>query len=315
MSTVNNQKLSQTQSPHREDEFDLRELFSILWKGKWIIIGVTFIFAIASVGYALYLPNEYKATTVLQSNDNSQNKLSSMASQFGGLASLAGINLGSGESSDSMIAVEILGSWGFAEKFINKHNLALPLFATKGWAASSNQIIIDEDIYSTTEQAWVRKPPKGKTVEPTSWELYKEFKDRLSINQDKETGLISISITFYSPEIAKEWVDLLVKDINQLMRQRALQEANNNIAYLEEQFASTPYAELRTMFSELIQEQHKNKMLAQASDEYTFKTVSAAKVPEEKEKPHRGLIVIAGFLLGGLLSSVVLILITILRRK
>ncbi|MEP7897584.1 Wzz/FepE/Etk N-terminal domain-containing protein, partial [Vibrio parahaemolyticus] len=31
------------------DEIDLRELFKALWKGKWIIIATTFIFAIGSV--------------------------------------------------------------------------------------------------------------------------------------------------------------------------------------------------------------------------------------------------------------------------
>ncbi|MEP7947325.1 Wzz/FepE/Etk N-terminal domain-containing protein, partial [Vibrio parahaemolyticus] len=43
------------------DEIDLRELFKALWKGKWIIIATTFIFAIGSVLYALSLPNIYKA--------------------------------------------------------------------------------------------------------------------------------------------------------------------------------------------------------------------------------------------------------------
>ncbi|MEP7938329.1 Wzz/FepE/Etk N-terminal domain-containing protein, partial [Vibrio parahaemolyticus] len=42
------------------DEIDLRELFKALWKGKWIIIATTFIFAIGSVLYALSLPNIYK---------------------------------------------------------------------------------------------------------------------------------------------------------------------------------------------------------------------------------------------------------------
>ncbi|MEP8095299.1 Wzz/FepE/Etk N-terminal domain-containing protein, partial [Vibrio parahaemolyticus] len=47
------------------DEIDLRELFKALWKGKWIIIATTFIFAIGSVLYALSLPNIYKADALL----------------------------------------------------------------------------------------------------------------------------------------------------------------------------------------------------------------------------------------------------------
>lgn len=314
MKSENNQQLNQTQSPHHEDEIDLRELFSILWKGKWIIIGVTFIFAIASVGYALYLPNEYKATAVLQPNESgSGSQLASLAGQFGGLASMAGINLGAGETSDALIAMEVMKSWGFAEKFINEHNLAVPLFAVKDWSQSTNELIYDEKVYDPNLQKWTREPPKGKTIAPTSWELYKEFKEKVSINQDKETGLISISVTHFSPVIARQWVSWLVIDINQFMKERDLKEANKNIQYLEEQFKTTSYTELRRMFSELIQEQHKTKMLAQVSDEYVFKTVSEARIPEVKDKPKRALIVIFGTFLGGLLSVLLVFVLGLTR--
>ncbi|MBV35099.1 MAG: LPS O-antigen length regulator [Rickettsiales bacterium] len=315
MKSENNQQLNQTQSPHHEDEIDLRELFSILWKGKWIIIGVTFIFALASVGYALYLPNEYKATAVLQPNESgSGGKLASLAGQFGGLASMAGINLGAGESSDAIIAMEIMKSWGFAEEFINKHNIAVELFAAQGWDHAKNQLILNEDIYDKNTGSWVREASKSKSVKPTSWELFENLKERLSISQDKETGLISVSITHYSPVIAKEWVDLLTKDINQLMKDRALEEANQNIQYLEEQFKSTSYAELRAMFSELIQEQHKSKMLAQVSDEYVFKTISEAKAPEKKHKPKRAVIALLGFLLGVFAGAIIVVFYNFIRK-
>ena len=315
MKSENNQQLNQTQSPHHEDEIDLRELFSILWKGKWIIIGVTFIFAIASVGYALYLPNEYKATAVLQPNESgSGGKLASLAGQFGGLASMAGINLGAGESTDAVIAMEIMKSWGFAEEFINKHNIAVELFAAQGWDHAKNQLILNEDIYDKKTGSWVREASKSKSVKPTSWELFENLKERLSISQDKETGLISVSITHYSPVIAKEWVDLLTKDINQLMKDRALEEANQNIQYLEEQFKSTSYAELRAMFSELIQEQHKSKMLAQVSDEYVFKTISEAKAPEKKHKPKRALIALFGLLLGVFAGAIIVVFYNFIRK-
>lgn len=310
MNTENNQQNTQPQQQgyypqpqYQEDEIDLRELFSIIWKGKWLIIAITFVFAVGSVFIALSLPNEYKATALVQPNDSgSGGKLASLAGQFGGLASLAGINLGAGESTDAVIAMEIMKSWGFAEQFIKKHDLAVSLFAAEGWNQSTNKLVIDKGLYDPEQNKWVREAPKGKSSEPTSWELYKVFKERLAISQDKETGLISISVTHYSPVIAKQWADWLVLDINQHMKKRALKEANESIKYLEEQINQTSVAEIRTVFSELIQEQHKTKMLAQVSDEYVFKTISEAKVPEEKNKPNRLIICILGFLLGLILS-------------
>lgn len=304
------------QPQYQEDEIDIRELFSIIWKGKWLIIAITFVFAIGSAAYALWLPNEYKATALVQPNESgSGGKLASLAGQFGGLASLAGINLGAGESSDAVIAMEILKSWGFAEQFINKHDLAVPLFATKGWSQSTNELVVDEDLYDTQQNKWIREAPKGKAVKPTSWELYEKFKERVNVNQDKGTGLVSISVTHYSPLIAKQWADWLVQDINQHMKERALKEANESIKYLEEQISQTSVAEIRTVFSELIQEQHKTRMLAQVSDEYVFKTISEAKAPEKKDKPKRALIVILGMFLGGFLSVTLVFMLNFIRKK
>ena len=48
-----------------DDEIDLRELFGVLWAGKIKIVAITAVFAIASVIYALSVPNQYKATALL----------------------------------------------------------------------------------------------------------------------------------------------------------------------------------------------------------------------------------------------------------
>lgn len=48
-----------------DDEIDLRELFATLWRGKWIIILFTIIFAAAGVFYALSKPNIYQASVLL----------------------------------------------------------------------------------------------------------------------------------------------------------------------------------------------------------------------------------------------------------
>ncbi len=126
----------------QDDEIDLRELFGVLWKGKWWIIGITALFAIASVFYALSLPNEYKATAIVApASEQGGGGLGQMAGQLGGLASLAGINLGGGESNDSVIAMEIMKTWGFQEDFIKKHDLEVPIFAARGWNQSTNELI------------------------------------------------------------------------------------------------------------------------------------------------------------------------------
>ena len=149
---------------------------------------------------------------------------------------------------------------------------------------------------------WVRDAPAGKTVEPTGWELYKGFSGMFSVSEDKKTGMISISVEYFSPEIAKQWVDQLIIGINQHMQSRKLDKVNINIQYLEAQIQKTSIAEMREVFYTIIEEQIKSKMLAEASPEYAFVTVSPAMVPEEKSQPKRALICILGTLLGGMLA-------------
>ena len=68
------------------------------------------VFAIVSVGYALSLPNQYKATVLLAPAQEESGGLSSALGQLGGLASLAGVNIGAGGGGESKHAQEILKS-------------------------------------------------------------------------------------------------------------------------------------------------------------------------------------------------------------
>jgi LPS O-antigen subunit length determinant protein (WzzB/FepE family) len=287
-----------------DDEIDLRELFSVLLAAKIIIVAVTAAFALASVIFAISLPNKYEASALLTPAQNSSAGLSGVLDNLGGiggLASLAGVKVGGG-GGEAAIAQEILLSWGFVEKFIEENDMAVEVFAADGWNKEKNQLSIDNNLYDNDENRWTRNPPSGKTVNPTSWEIYEKFLEMVSISTNKKTGLISLSVEYFSPYIAKQWVDQLVVAINQYMQQRKLQMVNTNIEYLEAQILKTSIAGMKEVFYTVIEEQIKNKMLAEASPEYVFVTVSPAMVPEEKSQPKRALICILGVLLGGMLS-------------
>ena len=291
-----------------DDEIDLRELFAVLWAGRKLIAYVTSAFAVIAVIVALMIPNQYKATAVVApAQSGGSSMLGTMASQFGGLASLAGIELGGSEGGEAQEAMEIMQSWGFIETFIEKNNLAVEVFAAESWDAQNNKLSIDSSLYDTEQQQWVRNPPSGKTIAPTSWELYEEFSERLSVSQDKKTGLVSVSVEYYSPLIAKQWVGLYIATINDYMRDRKLAQVNRNIEYLEVQIEKTAIAGMREVFYQVIEEQIKNKMLAEASPEYAFTTVSRAMLPEEKSQPKRALICILATLLGGMLSVLIVL--------
>ena len=135
------------------------------------------------------------------------------------------------------------------------------------------------------------------------------------VSEDKQSGLVSVSIEYYSPHIAKQWVDMYVVAINAHMQQRQMEKVTNNINYLQVQIEKTTISEMREVFYTIIEEQTKNKMVAQASPDYTFIVVSPSMVPEEKSQPQRALICILGTLLGGMLSVLYVLLMHYARKS
>ena len=291
-----------------DDEIDLRELFGVLWTGKVKIIAITAMFAVASVIYALSVPNQYKATALLAPAQSDGGGLSSALGQLGGLASLAGVSLGGGESGEAQIAQEIMKSWSYIEGFIADNNIAVEVYAAEGWNKGSNTLQINNDAYDIEANKWLLEDESGAIKLPNSWQLFQAFSGMLSVSEDKKSGLVSVSIEYYSPQIAKQWVDMYIESINRFMQQRQIDKVTRNINYLQEQIEKTAIAEMQEVFYTIIEEQTKNKMLAEASPDYVFVAVGPSMVPELKSQPKRALICILGTLLGGMLSVLMVLI-------
>lgn len=303
----------QQQNIEDGDEIDLRELFVIFWKGKWLIIFCTLVFAAAAVVFALNQPNYYKAQALLAptSGEGGAGGLG----QLGGLAALAGVNIGGGDSDKTQLAIAVLKSREFQTRFINKYGVKIPLFAGLKWNKETDELALDPEVYDAKRKEWTREVDPGQSVMPTDWESYKEFNPIVNVSQDKENGLATLSVEFLSPTLAQKWVSLLIQDLNQVMKEKELLESEKNINYLQEQLEQTTIADMQSVFYQLIEDQIKNRMLAEVQDEFVFKIVDPAVVPEEKSKPKRALICVLGTLLGGMLGCAIVLVRFAFRKE
>jgi len=297
----------------QNEEINFRELWATIWAGKFIIISITIIFAILSVLFALSKPNIYKASVILTpaSSEGGTGGLAALAGKFGGLASMAGINLGAGGTDKTKLALEIIKSRSFLERFISKHNLLVPLMAATNWDLATGTLIIDDKIYDKVNKKWLREVKAPKTPEPSLWEAYNVFSDLLFIDYDKKAAIIVIDIEYLSPTLAQQWLEWLIEDVNSYMSEQDFDEAQASINYLNDKLKGIKISAMETVFYQLIEEQTKNMMLISVKPEYVLKTIDPPQVPEEKAKPQRGLIVILGTMLGGMLS----VLFVLMRKK
>lgn len=269
--------------PYRieEGEVDLLEYWRIFVRYKTMIISITLLATIAAVAIAFRLTPIYRAEVLLAPvSDDEQSSMSAIIGQVGGLASLAGINLGSsGGATDQVLAT--LTSKSFIGKFIDEEKLMPLLFADKWDKTTSQQIVESSDGF------------------PTAQDAYKRFNDQiLDVSTDKKTGLVTLSVQWKDPQQAANWANKLVARINRHEQQLAISEAEQSIAYLKQQLAKTSVVEMQQSVYQLMEAQTKKIMLASVRDQYAFKVIDPAVAPENRLKPNRKMITLLGFILG-----------------
>ena len=292
-----------------DDEIDLRELFYVLLEGKWIIVSLTAFVSIIGVIYSLLLPNIYESKAMLVPV-NSSSGISGALGSYSGLAGLAGISLPSGgDEGNSAKAIQKISSLSFFENNILP-NIHLPdLMAVKSWNSKTNTLTFDDSIYDTNSNTWIRDYSYPQQQIPSAQESFEVFKtEHLSLSEDKKSGFITLSIKHQSPFVAKQWVELVVNEVNAFYRQKDKLESEKAVSYLNQQISMTGLSEIKQVLAQLLQEETKKLTLIEANQYYVFDYIDPPAVMEKKSEPKRALICILSALLGGMLS-VLLVLI------
>jgi uncharacterized protein involved in exopolysaccharide biosynthesis len=290
---------------HADEEIDLRELFQVLWDGKLLITIVTGLAALVSVVVALSLPNIYQSTaTLAPKSGDGTGGLSRLTSQYGGLASFAGINLGGlgGDGmSKSAIALEKMKSLSFFEHHLYEEVL-VDLMAVESWDPVTRQLTYDDEIFDSNQKKWTREVRAPLKSKPSEQEAHADFLKLFSVFEDKKNGLITISVEHQSPDVAKYWVDLIIDRVSEDLRSRDVRYAESSIRFLETQRERTSLVSLDEIFAQLIEDQTKTIMLANVSEDYVFEIIDPPISPEMKISPNRKLICLVGLLSGLMLA-------------
>ena len=302
----------------KDDEISLIDLFAVLLKHKFLIIGMTGLAMIAAVIISIislklppeksFLPNKYtpRAQMLINNESSSGGGLSSMISSsgLGSLAGLAGVNV-SGGASNSALAGYLVSSNSVLDAVVDKFNLI--------------------------ERYKIEKSPRASSRET--------LKKLLTSNYDTDTGVFTISFTDINPDFAREVVNFVVglveERFNELgIDQNKLQEENlkeniqrsyDEIRSLEKQIqtlehsvsnvynpSSVPSIMLdssllkmelsaqQQIYSQL-KVQYESLKVSMASEQPVFQILEYAEVPDRKSAPSRGKLCIiitfaAGFL-------------------
>ena len=272
--------------PTVDREIDLAATLLRLWRGRWWIFGATAVAIAAAATYLAVTPPWYRGEVVLMpAQGRSVPSLPGSLAGLSGLAGLAGITIGGGGTAEPLA---VLTSSDFTRDFVKRHGLMPVLFA-EDWDARRG--------------AW-------KAADPSQWpderDAVKRFDEQVRrVYEDKRTGKVRLAIEWTDPELAATWANAMVDDLNDRMRQRALQEAETNLAYLRRELDDTSLVTLQQSIGRLIEGEIQKAMVARGEREFSLRVIDRAAVPKWRAGPRRALVLalsaVAGAFLGVLL--------------
>ena len=278
--------------PESPEPIFYRGVDLLLGRAKTFLI-IGFIGAVAAIGISYLVTPVFRAEAILVPSDEilgiGEN---AQGGALGGLASLVGA--GSGAVNKETEAVTVMKSRGLTYAYIQTNNLLPILFPTK-WDA--------------TAQNW-KKGSDNKT--PTLEDGFMVFDKTIrTVVENRKNGLITIAIIWKDPLLAKRWVDGIIAATNELLRHQALDRSNKNLAYLQQAADKAASVEVKSAIYKLMEAEIKKNMTALGSNEYAFRVIDAAVVPEHKSAPKR--IAYAAF--GSVISCILWLLVVSIRNR
>lgn len=214
-----------------------------------------------------------------------------LGGQFGAVAAVAGISLGSSSTDFKDIAIATLDSRSFIAEFLRSRSLVVPFVAGKQDRAIG-EAYLDGEVYDTDSGMWLGDVGSEESDEPTVGFLHKEFTDRLSVFEDAATGTVRVYFDWIDRRQASTWLNWLIEDLNKKLKEQALSDARQSISFLQNAADTTAFAEMRTVYFNLLEYEMQKLMLANIREEYAFNVLDPAIPPDKKQAPNRIFIVL-----------------------
>jgi LPS O-antigen subunit length determinant protein (WzzB/FepE family) len=284
-------------------DIDVKEIIRILWSSKYLISSIVFVFSVLSVLYALSIPNIYTSSSILQLSDSDESSgMSGLANQYGGLASLAGISLPSSKGNKSEYIIETVKSRDFIEHLLEFEGITENLIAAKSYDRATKTIVYDKEIFNTETSEWIREVPSGRSKIPTNVEVQDTYLKYLSVYQNEMSSFIKINFSHVSPLFAKEFLDLVISELNEVTKIKDLNDSSLALEYLQKELMNTQPIETRQSINKLIETQLQTQTFANVRKDYLVSPIETPHIPEIKSSPRRSFICIIGFLIGTVVS-------------
>lgn len=273
-----------------EEEFNILNLWDIVWYHKKIILGVTLGCTLLCICLTFYvLPTTYQSNAVLLPNQNDSNALSQLSGLMGNIP--LPISLPGGGEVDKVSS--FLGSRTLKKRLIEKFDL-LPRYYPEYWNSDTQSW----EVKNNDQKPTVIKALQTKLID-----------DIFFVHTNDETGLITLTWEDEDPAFTALMLQRVINELqfyldneyetdaaqNRQFVEQRLANATRDLEYWEEQ---TPSKEMtlakiqrerlatQTVYTEL-RKQLELAKITEAKEVIDFKTLDVPFVPEKHFQPRR----------------------------
>ena len=187
----------------------LKQIVVPIWAERKRILLISLVVGLVTLGVNFLLPKYYRATTLLLP-ESDKNKLGAL-SQFAGLASLAGVNVPSGDV--SRLYPTILTSESILRNAIEKKYL------TERFKDSVNLIRYFELEESTPEENFDK--------------ALKTLRDLIKTSFDTKTNVVTVTLEMREPQLAADVLNGVVEQLDSYMRLKKITSASEQRKWID----------------------------------------------------------------------------------
>ncbi len=237
-----------------EDEIDLVSVAKSLWEGRKTVLKTTLVFMLIGLFVALTLPTKFTSTVVV--NPILSDTKSKLGGGLGGLAAMAGINLGGANATAEIhptLYPKIVESYSFQKElmkssvYVEKSNseVSFEQFYTELYSPSILELLKKYSLGLPKLIISIIVPKKElskyaknifDSISETDKDMMKLIKEQLRVSVDEKQGFVTVSATM--PErLQAAQMALSAQNILQTkVINHKLKKAEKDLGFIEERY-------------------------------------------------------------------------------
>ncbi len=258
----------------------LGECLALLRANWWKIAGASLAVGLLTLGYMYTRPNVYKssATITPAAEEGKQNPA------LGAFAAL-GVSVGGPSKVEDL------------ELLFRSNELTARVFSKQDlWP------VVLQDRYDAKtgnmKPSWLDGIfGRGEAKPPGPWDAIRAARRRFAVAVNRRAGSIALSFESTSAQGAADVVRRYLDEAKNRLQEEALERANRNKRFIEDQIARTADLVSRERLYSLLGQEMEKEMMARNREQFGFRVVDPPMVADRKSGPKRGMTaVVAVFL-------------------